>query len=152
MRELEICDGTSRLVLSKNFGSLLSAPGHSGTQSETQPSAGLPPKKQEKTANSFTTALTQDEVDKTLQKNTDPGFATITSPIVGTFYASPGPDSPAFVTKGSKVKKGGTLCILEAMKMMNKLEAEFDCEIIDIKVEPGQLVEYEQPLFEVRHL
>jgi acetyl-CoA carboxylase biotin carboxyl carrier protein len=74
----------------------------------------------------------------------------ITSPIVATFYATPGADSPAFVSVGSKVKAGDTLCILEAMKMMNHLEAEFDCEILSIKAVNGDMVEYGQTLFEVK--
>jgi len=75
--------------------------------------------------------------------------AQITSPVVGTFYATAAPDSPPFVTKGSRVKKGETLCVLEAMKMMNHLDAEFDCEIVEIKAASGDLVEYGQVLFEV---
>ncbi|GHV10408.1 acetyl-CoA carboxylase, biotin carboxyl carrier protein [Spirochaetia bacterium] len=81
-----------------------------------------------------------------------PTGETITSPIVATFYATPGPDAPAFVTIGSKVKAGDTLCILEAMKMMNHLEAEFDCEILSVKAANGDLVEYGQTLFEVKRL
>jgi acetyl-CoA carboxylase biotin carboxyl carrier protein len=77
---------------------------------------------------------------------------SITSPIVATFYASPGPDAPPFARIGSKVKAGETLCILEAMKMMNKLEAEFNCEILAVKAESGDMVEYGQPLFEVKRL
>jgi acetyl-CoA carboxylase biotin carboxyl carrier protein len=80
------------------------------------------------------------------------GKETINSPIVATFYASPSPDTPSFVKIGSKVKAGETLCILEAMKMMNKLEAEFDCEILAVKAESGDMVEYAQPLFEVKRL
>ncbi len=76
----------------------------------------------------------------------------ITSPIVATFYATPSPDAPPFVKPGSKIKAGETLCILEAMKMMNHLEAEFDCEILAVKAENGSLVEYGQTLFEVKRL
>ncbi|GHU85695.1 acetyl-CoA carboxylase, biotin carboxyl carrier protein [Spirochaetia bacterium] len=76
----------------------------------------------------------------------------ITSPIVATFYASSGPDAPVFVHQGSRVKAGDTLCILEAMKMMNHLEAEFDCEILAVKAASGDLVEYGQVLFEVKRL
>ncbi|AEF83140.1 acetyl-CoA carboxylase biotin carboxyl carrier protein [Leadbettera azotonutricia] len=76
----------------------------------------------------------------------------ITSPIVATFYASASPDSPAFVSPGTKVKAGATLCILEAMKMMNHLEAEFDCEIIKTHASSGDLVEYGQALFTVKRL
>ncbi|MDR0709188.1 MAG: acetyl-CoA carboxylase biotin carboxyl carrier protein subunit, partial [Spirochaetaceae bacterium] len=66
-----------------------------------------------------------------------PEGETITSPIVATFYAAPGPDAPAFVKAGGMVRAGDTLCILEAMKMMNHLEAEFDCEILDVKAASG---------------
>ncbi len=77
---------------------------------------------------------------------------TITSPIVATFYTTPSPDAPPFVKAGTKVKAGETLCILEAMKMMNHLEAEFDCEILSVKASNGDLVEYGQTLFEVKRL
>jgi acetyl-CoA carboxylase biotin carboxyl carrier protein len=80
------------------------------------------------------------------------GGEIITSPIVATFYAAPGPDAPAFVRAGGRVKAGDTLCILEAMKMMNHLEAEFDCEILAVKAASGDLVEYGQALFEVKRL
>ncbi|MDR1862583.1 MAG: acetyl-CoA carboxylase biotin carboxyl carrier protein [Treponema sp.] len=76
----------------------------------------------------------------------------ITSPIVATFYAAPGPDAPAFVKPGAKVKSGDTLCILEAMKMMNHLEAEFDCQIVKTHAASGDLVEYGQTLFTVKRL
>ena len=82
----------------------------------------------------------------------DSAGETITSPIVATFYAAPGPGVPPFVTAGKKIKAGETLCILEAMKMMNHLEAEFDCEIIAVKAGSGELVEYGQVLFEVKRL
>jgi acetyl-CoA carboxylase biotin carboxyl carrier protein len=78
------------------------------------------------------------------------GTEIITSPIVGSFYRSPGPDSPAFVDEGSSVKAGDSICIIEAMKIMNKLEADFACEIIKILAENGQMVEYGAPLFEVK--
>ena len=73
----------------------------------------------------------------------------IHSPIVGTFYRASNPDAPPFVQVGDIVKKGDTLCILEAMKVMNELEAEFDMEIVSILVETSTLVEYGQPLFSV---
>jgi len=76
----------------------------------------------------------------------------IVSPMVGTFYASPSPDSPPFVKAGDTVRKGQTLCILEAMKIMNELEAEFDCKILEILVEDGEPVEYDKPLFRVEKL
>jgi acetyl-CoA carboxylase biotin carboxyl carrier protein len=78
------------------------------------------------------------------------GAEVITSPIVGTVYRSPAPDAPAFVEEGKHVKKGDTLCIIEAMKVMNELVAEFDCEILRILVDSQHFVEYGTPLFEVR--
>ncbi len=76
----------------------------------------------------------------------------ILSPMVGTFYASPSPDSPSFVKVGDTVKKGQVVAILEAMKIMNELEAEFDCKIIDILATNGQAVEYDMPLFIVEKI
>lgn len=72
---------------------------------------------------------------------------TVNSPIVGTFYASSSPEQEPFVQVGSKVKKGETLCIIEAMKLMNEIEAEEDLQIIKILVQNGEMVEYGQPLF-----
>ena len=80
----------------------------------------------------------------------DCGHEYIKSPIVGTFYRSASPDTPAFAEVGKKIKKGQKLCIIEAMKMMNALESELDCEIVQILVNNGEMVEYDQPLFEVK--
>lgn len=77
---------------------------------------------------------------------------TINSPMVGTFYAAPSPESPDFAKVGDTVKKGQTLCILEAMKIMNEVEAEFDCKILEVLVENSSPVEYDMPLFLVEKL
>ena len=69
------------------------------------------------------------------------------SPMVGTFYRSPSPESESFVKVGDRVKEGDTLCIIEAMKIMNEVESETSGVVTDIKVENGQPVEYNQPLF-----
>jgi acetyl-CoA carboxylase biotin carboxyl carrier protein len=74
----------------------------------------------------------------------------ITAPIVATFYSAPAPDAPAFVKVGDRVKNGQTVCILEAMKLMNEIQAEYDCEIEAILVSNEQKVEYGQPLFRVK--
>ena len=76
----------------------------------------------------------------------------ITSPIVGTFYSAAAPDIPAFVRVGDHVKSGQTVCILEAMKLMNEIQAEYDCEIEAVLVSNEQKVEYGQPLFRVKKL
>ena len=72
---------------------------------------------------------------------------TVNSPMVGTFYASASPESKPFVTLGQSVKKGDTLCILEAMKMMNQVQAETDGKIVEILVDNAEPVEFDQPLF-----
>ncbi len=73
----------------------------------------------------------------------------VTSPMVGTFYRSPSPEAPPFVEMGSIVKSGQTLCIIEAMKLMNEVESEFGGKIVSILVENGQPVEYGEPLFHI---
>lgn len=74
-------------------------------------------------------------------------FEEIKSPMVGVFYSRPRPDAPPFVEKGDVVEPGQTLCIIEAMKLMNEIEAEKKCKIIEILVEDGESVEYGEPLF-----
>ncbi len=76
----------------------------------------------------------------------------IKSPMVGTFYKSPSPDSPPFVKVGSIVKKGQAIAIIEAMKIMNEIEAEFDCRIVDILVEDGQPIEFDMAIYAVEKL
>jgi acetyl-CoA carboxylase biotin carboxyl carrier protein len=74
---------------------------------------------------------------------------TITAPIVGTFYRSPSPEAAAYVEIGSVVQKGQILCIIEAMKLMNEIESEFDGTVKAIFMENGQSVEYGMPLIEI---
>ena len=135
--ELELDDGTSRLVLKKAPVPYNQGPGGergtafaqaSGAMTGSAPAGGA------------------------AGSGGIPNADTITSPIVGTFYPALSPDAPPLVRPGSKVKAGDTLCILEAMKMMNHLEAEFDCEILAVKAASGDLVEYGQALFEVKRL
>jgi acetyl-CoA carboxylase biotin carboxyl carrier protein len=134
--EMDLSDGTSRLILRKDSAfagvsgavNARSAPQSGGTESPVH--LVIPVSKAEES----------------------PEGEKITSPIVATFYASASSDSPAFVSPGTKVKAGATLCILEAMKMMNHLEAEFDCEIIKTHASSGDLVEYGQALFTVKRL
>jgi acetyl-CoA carboxylase biotin carboxyl carrier protein len=131
--ELDLDDGTAHLILRKHNALADKGPGVPVSPAEAADSAvhlSIPASKAGETS----------------------GDEKITSPIVATFYAAPGPDAPGFVSPGSKVKAGDTLCILEAMKMMNRLEAEFDCEILKIHVLSGDLVEYGQALFSVKRL
>lgn len=84
------------------------------------------------------------------KKEADANLHKIESPMVGTFYASPSPENPAYVKNGDKVSKDSIVCIIEAMKLFNEIEAEVNGEIVEILVENGQLVEYGQPLFLVK--
>ena len=93
------------------------------------------------------TAVTDDKKDKSKEL---PDGDIITSPMVGTFYRAASPDSKPFVEKGQKVSKGDTLCILEAMKMMNQVNAETGGTIIDILVNDAEPVEFGQPLFVIK--
>lgn len=74
----------------------------------------------------------------------------VKSPMVGTFYAKPSPDSDPYVTVGQKVKKGDVLCIIEAMKLMNEIESEWDGEVVQILVKEEEPVEYGKPLFVIK--
>lgn len=85
-----------------------------------------------------------DYSEKTKEKNN-----IVKSPMVGTFYLKPSPTSNAYVEVGKEVKKGDTLCIIEAMKLMNEIESDYNGKIEKILVEDGQPVEYGTPLFEI---
>lgn len=77
----------------------------------------------------------------------DSKYITIKSPMIGTFYRSSSPDKPAFVNVGDEIKKGQTLCIIEAMKLFNEIESEHGGKIVKVLVEDSTPVEYDQPLF-----
>ena len=81
--------------------------------------------------------------------NSEPEGMIVKSPLVGTFYVAPAEDADPFVSVGDPVKKGQTLAIVEAMKLMNEIESDFDGKVAEIYVENGQAVEYGQPLFRI---
>ena len=95
--------------------------------------------------------ILKDDTVTTIQqeKKVEPDGKIIKSPLVGTFYAAPAEDAPAFVNVGDTVKKGQVVVIVEAMKLMNEIESEFDGVIKEVLVENGQTVEYGQTLFTV---
>ena len=80
----------------------------------------------------------------------DPNVVYVTSPFVGTFYKSPSPEADPFVAVNGTVKKGQTLCIIEAMKLMNEIEAEFAGTVLEVLVDSGKSVEFGQKLFKIK--
>ena len=92
---------------------------------------------------------TENNVVKEQQK-CEENYKVIKSPMVGTFYSKPSPDKDAFVKVGDNVKKGQVVCIVEAMKLMNEIESEFDGEIVEVCVNDGDVVEYGMPLFKIK--
>lgn len=82
----------------------------------------------------------------------DDKYETINSPIVGTFYRKSSPEAPTFVDVGSVVEKGQTVCLVEAMKLFNEIEADFKCKIIEILKDDAAPVEFGEPLFKVERL
>ncbi len=100
-----------------------------------------------KVPNSHTDVITMESVDKATNEENG---KKLVSPMVGTFYLASGPDKAPFVKVGDKVKKGQTVCIIEAMKLMNEIESELDGEIVKVLVNNEQMVEYGQPLFLVK--
>ena len=90
---------------------------------------------------------TASQVENKKDDSSNQNRNTVNSPMVGTFYASASPESKPFVTVGQSVKKGDTLCILEAMKMMNQVQAESDGKILEILIDNAEPVEFDQPLF-----
>ena len=81
------------------------------------------------------------------EKKSNEKYTTIKSPIIGTFYRKPSPEKDVFVDIGSQIKKGDTLCVIEAMKLFNEIESDVDGKIVKILVEDSSPVEFDQPLF-----
>ena len=115
-----------------------------------QESSGLASK--EATQNSVQSNPSSVETEKTIALDDNESFdgEDQLSPMPGTFYSAPTPEDEPFVSKGDVVKKGQVLCIIEAMKIMNEIESEFDGTIMKVNVNNGDPVEYNQPLFVIK--
>ena len=94
--------------------------------------------------------VSQNDAATAEKPHSDENYNTINAPMVGTFYKSPSPEEEAYVQVGDKVTNDSTVCILEAMKLFNEIQAEITGEIVEILVEDAQMVEYGQPLFKVK--
>ena len=99
-----------------------------------------------------TAQATPDKTIVQVKEETPADYVSIKSPIVGVFYAAPAENADPYVAAGSEVKKGQTLCIIEAMKLMNEITAEQDGVILDVCVTNGQVVEYGTELFRLRRV
>lgn len=86
----------------------------------------------------------------TVESQKEDNYKIIKSPMVGTFYSKSSPDKDPYVKCGDKISKGTVVCIIEAMKLMNEIESEFDGQIVEICVQDGQMVEYGKPLFKIK--
>jgi acetyl-CoA carboxylase biotin carboxyl carrier protein len=135
-QEVEIVEGDLRVRIERNKST---AP----TLQTSIPVATAAPVAAPETAN-----VEEAKAPPAADQGTQPGDY-ITSPFVGTFYAAPSPDSPAYVKTGDRVKKGQILCIVEAMKLMNEIESEFDGVVAEILVDNAQPVEFGQKLFRI---
>ena len=133
--EIEVKDGEESIKLSRNITSS-AAP----LQQMVQQSMMAPQQQATQTSS---------QVENKKDDSSNQNRNTVNSPMVGTFYASASPESKPFVTVGQSVKKGDTLCILEAMKMMNQVQAESDGKILEILIDNAEPVEFDQPLFVV---
>ncbi|MED1205175.1 acetyl-CoA carboxylase biotin carboxyl carrier protein [Heyndrickxia acidicola] len=119
---------------------------------QAPPAAVIPaqPIHHESIAASPAPAISEVQKQESVSAVNDANLHKIVSPMVGTFYVSPSPDSDPYVQEGSKVQANTVVCIVEAMKLFNEIEAEVDGEIVEVLVKDGQLVEYGQPLFLVK--
>ena len=103
-------------------------------------------------SNSSSSQVKATEVSKNISEETieDENLNVIKAPMVGTFYRSAMQDSAPYVAEGKPVKKGDVLCIIEAMKLMNEIESDFDGKIVKVLVKDGEMVEFGQPLFKIK--
>lgn len=97
-----------------------------------------------------TMVTTQKAEEKTNQNEEEISANIVKSPMVGTFYLKPSPDKEEFVKVGDTVKKGQVLCIIEAMKLMNEIESEYDGQIVEICTKNEEMVDYGKPLFKIK--
>lgn len=151
LTELEIVEGEESVRLSR--GSPASAmPVHfAAPQYTAQPAAApAPAHAPPPAASSAPAASAAQAATAAPAADAIPDGEVLRSPMVGTYYASPSPDADPFVKLGQKVSEGETLCIIEAMKMFNQIEAETSGTVVGILAESGQPVEFDQPLFVIR--
>jgi acetyl-CoA carboxylase biotin carboxyl carrier protein len=146
LSEIEIVEGEESVRLSRAAAAPAAPPPHytAGLPAHVQAAAWSAPGSAPSPAEPQPAAPAADDEEAV------PEGELVRAPMVGTFYASPSPDAEAFVSLGQQVSEGETMCIIEAMKMFNQIEAELSGTVVAILVENGQPVEFDQPLFVIR--
>lgn len=139
-------DGT-KLKLKKHNG-VTHPTVHTSAQPQEQPAAVVAPKTEAPKVEVAPAAPA--EKQESTPSEASSSYKTITSPMVGTFYSSSSPEADSYVKVGDRVSADSIVCIVEAMKLFNEIEAEIEGEIAEIHVKDGQLVEYGQPLFSIK--
>nr|MBL8412529.1 acetyl-CoA carboxylase biotin carboxyl carrier protein [Dechloromonas sp.] len=129
--ELEVTEGEEKVRIAKHYGTVAAAPQQYYAAPAPMPAPGAP----------AASSVNLDDEDDL------PEGHVVKSPMVGTFYRSPSPGADAFVQVGSVVKKGDTLCIIEAMKLLNEIEADAEGTVKAILLDNGEPVEFGEPLF-----
>jgi acetyl-CoA carboxylase biotin carboxyl carrier protein len=141
LTEIEIVEGEESVRLSRG-GHAVSAPMHHALSPQVQAAAWSAP--------AATGPAEPAPAPAEPEEDAVPEGEIVRAPMVGTYYAASSPDADAFVSLGQKVSEGETMCIIEAMKMFNQIEAETSGTVVAILVENGQPVEFDQPLFVIR--
>ena len=142
LSEIEIVEGEESVRLSRNTHAA-AIPAHAMLPTAVQAAAWSAPAEAKAPAPAPVPEAGEEEEEI-------PEGVLVRAPMVGTFYASPSPDADPFVSLGQRVSEGETMCIIEAMKMFNQIEAEATGTVVAILVENGQPVEFDQPLFVIR--
>jgi acetyl-CoA carboxylase biotin carboxyl carrier protein len=149
LEEFEYAHGDLRIRLKKATAPSISAPSRA-LPAASESSGPAMPTRTEATRAEFAPAVVSEASAAPPPAVPADDLHVIKSPIVGTFYAAPNPESGPFVKVGDTVQAGQTVCIIEAMKLMNEIEADISGEVARIMVENGQPVEYGEPLFALR--
>ena len=145
--ELVLETGDYKLTVKRGGGAVQAQPVQSAPSAQPQPQPQ--PQTQSAPAQETTSQAAPSEPAPTQEAAPDSNLAEVIAPIVGTFYAGPSPDAPDFVKVGDKVEAGAVLCIIEAMKLMNEIEADTAGTVKEILIENEEPVEYGQVLFRI---
>ena len=146
LTELKVEQEGFKITLKKTGTPVMMQPGAARVVA-LEPQATMPASGAEITTTSESASTGGSGAKQENAKPSDNQYITIKSPMVGTFYRSPSPDKGPFVKVGDTIRKGTHICVIEAMKLFNEIESEFDGKVVKVLAEDASPVEYEQPLF-----